>query len=115
MLVRISIFFFQAEDGIRDGHVTGVQTCALPISRWRPPKRRQLPVVWPYWPRHHSVCQSQRGCRPDSARSEERRVGKECRFRCRRDDDKKKEKREVEVEGRERENDQECGGDRDEC
>src|SRR5207253_3526219 len=25
------IFFFQAEDGIRDGHVTGVQTCALPI------------------------------------------------------------------------------------
>src|SRR5439155_15991896 len=33
-------FFFQAEDGIRDGHVTGVQTCALPIfqfaetSRW---------------------------------------------------------------------------------
>src|SRR5439155_15410692 len=34
-------FFFQAEDGIRDGHVTGVQTCALPICsdllprRWR--------------------------------------------------------------------------------
>src|SRR5437660_9956107 len=29
-------FFFQAEDGIRDGHVTGVQTCALPIflARW---------------------------------------------------------------------------------
>src|SRR5690625_7985341 len=27
----ILIFFFQAEDGIRDGHVTGVQTCALPI------------------------------------------------------------------------------------
>src|SRR5690625_5908296 len=27
----ISFFFFQAEDGIRDGHVTGVQTCALPI------------------------------------------------------------------------------------
>src|SRR5690606_40061987 len=30
-------FFFQAEDGIRDFHVTGVQTCALPIctpSRW---------------------------------------------------------------------------------
>src|SRR5437660_3574334 len=27
-------FFFQAEDGIRDGHVTGVQTCALPISDW---------------------------------------------------------------------------------
>src|SRR5215208_8392947 len=31
-------FFFQAEDGIRDGHVTGVQTCALPICdrrSWR--------------------------------------------------------------------------------
>src|SRR5690606_744692 len=27
-------FFFQAEDGIRDFHVTGVQTCALPISRF---------------------------------------------------------------------------------
>src|SRR5207253_6604948 len=34
-------FFFQAEDGIRDGHVTGVQTCALPIydrrHGWRGP------------------------------------------------------------------------------
>src|SRR5690625_3120732 len=29
-------FFFQAEDGIRDGHVTGVQTCALPIYRESP-------------------------------------------------------------------------------
>src|SRR5713226_4783738 len=28
-----SVFCFQAEDGIRDGRVTGVQTCALPISR----------------------------------------------------------------------------------
>ena len=27
-----SVFFFQAEDGIRDYKVTGVQTCALPIS-----------------------------------------------------------------------------------
>src|SRR5216684_5477264 len=27
-------FFFQAEDGIRDVAVTGVQTCALPISPW---------------------------------------------------------------------------------
>src|SRR5256885_3870002 len=31
-LIRIFIFFFQAEDGIRDYKVTGVQTCALPIS-----------------------------------------------------------------------------------
>src|SRR5690606_40838512 len=29
---RTLSFFFQAEDGIRDFHVTGVQTCALPIS-----------------------------------------------------------------------------------
>src|SRR5690606_39669878 len=29
-------FFFQAEDGIRDFHVTGVQTCALPICRIGP-------------------------------------------------------------------------------
>src|SRR5256885_6283630 len=37
------IFFFQAEDGIRDYKVTGVQTCALPIwlrARDRPPQRR---------------------------------------------------------------------------
>src|SRR5690348_18099087 len=37
---QFSFFFFQAEDGIRDGRVTGVQTCALPIlsglpSSWR--------------------------------------------------------------------------------
>ena len=30
-MVRIIFFFFQAEDGIRDTSVTGVQTCALPI------------------------------------------------------------------------------------
>src|SRR5207249_7734830 len=33
---RPSGFFFQAEDGIRDRNVTGVQTCALPISMWDP-------------------------------------------------------------------------------
>src|SRR5207302_7702735 len=38
--------FFQAEDGIRDFHVTGVQTCALPISRLPiPPLRRQAMVA----------------------------------------------------------------------
>src|SRR6266568_7944487 len=32
MMIYLSVFFFfQAEDGIRDGTVTGVQTCALPI------------------------------------------------------------------------------------
>src|SRR5207302_4798598 len=41
-------FFFQAEDGIRDFHVTGVQTCALPIyfaSIWDA-KSRTLPKEW---------------------------------------------------------------------
>src|SRR5699024_11424559 len=33
-LLRFSVFFFQAEDGIRDRNVTGVQTCALPILSW---------------------------------------------------------------------------------
>src|SRR2546430_8754073 len=45
-------FFFQAEDGIRDLTVTGVQTCALPISRGRcsagrstrPPRPAAAPV-----------------------------------------------------------------------
>src|SRR6266487_7080893 len=37
--MRSLFFFFQAEDGIRDGRVTGVQTCALPIS---------LDVIAPY-------------------------------------------------------------------
>src|SRR5690348_18271677 len=36
----MAFFFFQAEDGIRDGRVTGVQTCALPISPiWRATSR----------------------------------------------------------------------------
>src|SRR3989475_12779185 len=34
------VFFFQAEDGIRDLTVTGVQTCALPICGIRPGRRR---------------------------------------------------------------------------
>src|SRR5439155_7192255 len=39
-------FFFQAEDGIRDGHVTGVQTCAIPI--WplaAKAQQRTMPVI----------------------------------------------------------------------
>src|SRR6266576_6508197 len=36
-----SFFFFQAEDGIRDLYVTGVQTCALPISEWMKKSNRQ--------------------------------------------------------------------------
>src|SRR5256885_7845440 len=89
-------FFFQAEDGIRDYKVTGVQTCALPILQLvvaRPDERgaaddgrRRL---------HHptGVADPQRvaltllglAVRPaggvERDRSEERRVGKECRSR----------------------------------
>src|SRR6266511_5525750 len=35
------LFFFQAEDGIRDFHVTGVQTCALPIWTRKPWRSRR--------------------------------------------------------------------------
>src|SRR5699024_11554873 len=44
-------FFFQAEDGIRDRNVTGVQTCALPIScdaiQWKPEwgKERMISMI----------------------------------------------------------------------
>src|SRR5690625_7211031 len=66
------VLFFQAEDGIRDGHVTGVQTCALPISagsytlKIMPSTNTatvNVPVDYEY---------------PTYQRSEERRVGKEC-------------------------------------
>src|SRR5688572_8372300 len=40
--MRLLSFFFQAEDGIRDLTVTGVQTCALPIYRQRGGPRRRL-------------------------------------------------------------------------
>src|SRR6266700_4999483 len=45
MGLNVFFFFLQAEDGIRDFHVTGVQTCALPISRTgsRTPAQPQLP------------------------------------------------------------------------
>src|SRR5438034_5632277 len=68
----LDIFFFQAEDGIRDHCVTGVQTCALPICRspvGDGAKRTRGGLTRPL-PRG--------GPRP---RSEERRVGKECRSR----------------------------------
>src|SRR5438093_13134649 len=63
-----SMFFFQAEDGIRVWSVTGVQTCALPIS---PVARRR---------RGHRAARA-RVRYADDERSEERRVGKECRSR----------------------------------
>src|SRR6266513_5909774 len=66
-------FFFQAEDGIRDRNVTGVQTCALPISGSRRP---QLGLVL----RAGARAGRGRGL-TGIRRSEERRVGKECRCR----------------------------------
>src|SRR5437867_6148600 len=52
-LCFVFFFFFQAEDGIRDRTVTGVQTCALPISRSLPLTSR--PSMSLAWPRLHSV------------------------------------------------------------
>src|SRR2546425_8663086 len=99
--MRISslfFFFFQAEDGIRDKLVTGVQTCALPICRHdrecQPPP--QGPRATRRSANHHPderaggagrcVVHSTRVPVPPrepygSERSEERRVGKECRSR----------------------------------
>src|SRR5690625_87687 len=42
---NLLIFFFQAEDGIRDGHVTGVQTCALPILPCTAPSNTLLAAL----------------------------------------------------------------------
>src|SRR5256885_5275827 len=39
---ELHVFFFQAEDGIRDYKVTGVQTCALPICRWEADELREF-------------------------------------------------------------------------
>src|SRR5205823_10994244 len=73
------IFFFQAEDGIRDKLVTGVQTCALPI--W-PSSRMAALFQTRILSVRSSVCAapSKPGPRFET-RSEERRVGKECRSR----------------------------------
>src|SRR5699024_12586460 len=70
-------FFFQAEDGIRDRNVTGVQTCALPISV------RPLNVPAPITRISTSAgtfsgLTGSRTPRPRGRRSEERRVGKGC-------------------------------------
>src|SRR3712207_8499711 len=82
------IFFFQAEDGIRDIGVTGVQTCAVPIYpsiSLHPRCNDLLSAI-----RASIVHNNQLELRPALAkaarnsaiqRSEERRVGKECRSR----------------------------------
>src|SRR6266536_2289837 len=79
ILKKSHFFFFQAEDGIRDPLVTGVQTCALPISG-RARARRRLRRR-PGRPERRSAAgrRDHRGLR--RRRSEERRVGKECRSR----------------------------------
>src|SRR5690349_22640522 len=96
LLVVLFFFFFQAEDGIRDLYVTGVQTCALPIygSVWKAMDgglgtyiRAQIAKaglitasrVWDNGFRQ--ITSSTRPIRAPEDRSEERRVGKECRSR----------------------------------
>src|SRR2546427_5155415 len=87
-------FFFQAEDGIRDLTVTGVQTCALPISECQPrvhalrqgnvvDRRCQVgrdDIMRRVVDDRVSTLELQPGDR-ELSRSEERRVGKECRSR----------------------------------
>src|SRR5438094_10445265 len=65
----MNVFFFQAEDGIRDRTVTGVQTCALPISCCSSGMMRVR------------ACCARSISIEVSRRSEERRVGKEGKSR----------------------------------
>src|SRR5207253_5664398 len=74
----LSCFFFQAEDGIRDGHVTGVQTCALPISGEMAARIRLKTLALLGQLRR---LQGDYVRAENELRSEERRVGKECRHR----------------------------------
>ena len=80
-------FFFQAEDGIRGTSVTGVQTCALPILR----SHGYYPPVLAEHNADGTILGIVRDLRLDEDRgrivadlefrSEERRVGRECRYR----------------------------------
>src|SRR5437762_8390549 len=82
--VRCVYFFFQAEDGIRDTSVTGVQTCALPIFHATPNVRRALCDDISLVSVLDSFCGVEwiePPTNPQPLRSEERRVGKECRSR----------------------------------
>src|SRR5207248_7240015 len=87
----LSFFFFQAEDGIRDRTVTGVQTCALPIFVHQleaidvGEQDRQGEVVPPRAVQLLLELLGERAAVQTAGervrRSEERRVGKECRSR----------------------------------
>src|SRR2546425_8842887 len=86
-------FFFQAEDGIRDKLVTGVQTCALPISSPVRDERHGEARAATGEDRQADAVDGDRalldqvggegagGAEAVEERSEERRVGKECRSR----------------------------------
>src|SRR3712207_8032865 len=90
-IVHMFFFFFQAEDGIRDIGVTGVQTCALPISVVNEIEKRHeagQPVLVGTISVEVSELLGERlkkkGIKHtvlNAKRSEERRVGKECRSR----------------------------------
>src|SRR2546430_7432400 len=81
MHVDFFFFFFQAEDGIRDLTVTGVQTCALPISRKDPASAMGSEAALEPASAMASESALESGLASAAARSEERRVGKECRSR----------------------------------
>src|SRR5207244_8110117 len=89
LCVLFFFFFFQAEDGIRDDLVTGVQTCALPISLIRstaatpvpPDGRISRTTLRIRSPARYPRPNRRRPLSTGAARSEERRVGKECRSR----------------------------------
>src|SRR5207237_7882939 len=91
IFLYLFFFFFQAEDGIRDSSVTGVQTCALPISDEYGLGRGVDAAQGRTHRRLRARAGDDRGAcgpsriarplRPEPRRSEERRVGKECRSR----------------------------------
>src|SRR5437773_9138109 len=96
------LFFFQAEDGIRDRDVTGVQTCALPIYTRPLPALPSLGFSPSFFngtsilgfgqvhelPRKVNQAYDEQFV--IGIRSEERRVGKECRYRWAWSPEKKK-------------------------
>src|SRR5688572_33062985 len=100
----VFFFFFQAEDGIRDLTVTGVQTCALPILRFGGRGRaifaplgaarlsRHAKIARPRPPKRTTHPEA-KGTQPSQRRSEERRVGKECKAAWRTEQEKKKSRR----------------------